>query len=173
MKKDTRLYNVIFPFWLLLFLPITWLWFAILPANFVIDLLVVLFTLKFLKVENRKETIKKVIFKVWIMGFVADIIGSVLMFVTSCMMETPNKAFNEWWNHNVTNPVCYNPFENIFAFLVVTLFVAFVGYLIYVINLKWCLKKVDLSPEHKKRVALNLAIFTAPYLFYLPTMWFY
>ena len=173
MKKSTKLYNVIFPFWLLVSFPITWIWFAVLPANLVIDFLVVFFTLNFLKVENRKEIAKKVIFKVWIMGFVADIIGSFFMFATACMMETKNEAFDEWWYENVTNSVCYNPFENIFAFLLVTVFVAFVGFLIYEFNLRWCLKKTDLSPEHKKRVALNLALFTAPYLFYLPTMWFY
>ena len=173
MKKDTRLYNIIFPIWLLIAFPITWLSFIILPANFAIDFLVVFLTLKSLGVENRKEISKKVIFKVWVMGFVADIIGAVLMFVTACMFYTSYEPLDDWWYDYITNAVCYNPFENIFAFLVVTLFVALVGYLIYVINLKWCLKKVDLSPEHKKRVALNLAIFTAPYLFYLPTMWFY
>lgn len=173
MKKNTRLYNVIFPFWLLVSFPISWLSFIILPANFVIDFSVVFFTLKFLKVDNFKEITKKVIFKVWLMGFVADIIGSVLMFVTSCMMETHNKVFDDWWYENITNSVCYNPFENIFAFLIVTVFVAFVGFLIYEINFRWCLKKADLTVEQKKRVALNLAFFTAPYLYYLPTMWFY
>lgn len=170
MDKNTKLYNVIFPFWLLIIFPITWI--IVLPANFIIDLLVVLFTLRFLKVENRKSIIKKVILKVWIMGFVADIIGSILMFFFTCI-ETNNEAFNRWWYENIQNSVCYNPFENIFAFLVVTIFVAFVGFLIYLINVRWCLKKVDLTAEQKKRVALNLALFTAPYLYYLPTMWFY
>ena len=173
MKKGTRLYNVIFPIWLLIAFPVTWLSFIILPANFAIDFLVVFLTLKFLGIENRKEISKKVILKVWVMGFVADIVGAVLMFVTACMIETKNKAFDDWWYENITNSACYNPFENIFAFLFVTIFVALVGFLIYEINLRWSLKKADLPFEHKKRVALNLALFTAPYLFYLPTMWFY
>ena len=173
MNKNTKLYNVIFPFWLLVSFPISWIFLIVFPANFAIDFLVVLLSLKFLKVENFKEIAKKVIFKVWIMGFVADIIGSVLMFTVACMMETKNEAFNDWWYENVTNSVCYNPFENIFAFLIVTVFVAFVGFLIYEMNFRWCLKKADLTFEQKRRVALNLAFFTAPYLFYLPTMWFY
>lgn len=38
MKKDMKLYNVIFPIWMLFFLPPVRL--VVLPANFVIDSLV-------------------------------------------------------------------------------------------------------------------------------------
>ena len=126
MKKGSRLYNVIFPIWLLVAFPVTWLSFIILPANFAIDFLVVFLSLKFLGVENRKEISKKVILKVWVMGFVADIIGAVLMFVTACMLEFPNDALNDWWYENITNSACYNPFENVFAFLFVSFFVTLV-----------------------------------------------
>ena len=44
MKKDTTLYNVFFPIWLMmLFPPVI---FAALPANFLIDLAVLWLTLK-------------------------------------------------------------------------------------------------------------------------------
>lgn len=40
MNKQVRLYNLMFPFWLLVFVPMAWL--AVLPLNFLIDSLVLL-----------------------------------------------------------------------------------------------------------------------------------
>ena len=42
-NKPVKLYNAIFPIWILIIFPTTWL--IVLPANFVIDLLVMLITL--------------------------------------------------------------------------------------------------------------------------------
>ena len=47
-NKPVKLYNAIFPIWILIIFPTTWL--IVLPANFVIDLLVMLITLKCMKV---------------------------------------------------------------------------------------------------------------------------
>ena len=46
-------------------------------------------------------------------------------------------------------------------------------YNVILFNSKWCLKKANLDAGQKKKVALSLAVFTAPYLFYLPTKWFF
>ena len=59
-----------------------------------------------------------------------------------------------------------------FAFFWVTGCVLLTAFLIYRLNLGWCLKKADLDDGQKKKIALSLAVFTAPYLFYLPTVWF-
>ena len=45
--------------------------------------------------------------------------------------------------------------------------------LIYVFNDKIALRKLEVEEPIRKRVARNMAIFTAPYLFFLPTIWFY
>ena len=71
-KYETKLYNVIFPIWLLIILPVTWI--VVLPVNFIIDLLVVTLTLKFMKIQKIKSTIKAVILKFWIFGFISDIL---------------------------------------------------------------------------------------------------
>ena len=42
MKRDEKLYNVLFPLWFLLLVPISWL--IVIPANFVIDPLALLLT---------------------------------------------------------------------------------------------------------------------------------
>lgn len=79
MQKGVKLYNIIFPIWLLWILPVTWV--VVLPANFLIDLLVVVITMKFLDVSEIKTKIRGTIWKVWIMGFVADFIGTFAVFL--------------------------------------------------------------------------------------------
>ncbi len=169
-RRDTTLYNVIFPVWMLWLFPLAWL--AVLPANFAIDLLVVALAMQALHVPDIRRNAKAVILRVWLMGFVADLIGTALMFLVNvpAFQGTP---FGTWWYENLTNAVSFNPFENVYAVLWVTLCVAVSGICIYWFNRKFCLKKAGLDERQTHRLALSLAVFTAPYLFYLPTAWFY
>ena len=50
------------------------------PANFAIDVLVVVLKMKLLKVSDIKRNAKIMILCVWIMGFIADFIGTIAMF---------------------------------------------------------------------------------------------
>lgn len=169
--KKVKLYNIIFPIWLLWLVPVTWI--VVLPANFLIDLLVVVLAMKALKITDIKQNAKRVILKVWIMGFVADFIGTFAMFMSNLIDFDARTEFGKWWISNISNAVSYNPFENFFSFIWVTVCVALTACLIYIINDKWCLRKADFSDEQRRRVALSLAVFTAPYLFFLPTECFF
>lgn len=173
MKKNNNvtLYNLLFPIWLLWLFPLTWI--VILPANFIIDLLVVTVTLKILKVPDIKQKVKPVIFKVWIFGFIADFIGTIAMFLSGVINFDYQTKLGKWWYENISNAVSYNPYHSIFAVLWVTASVAITAFCIYLFNLKICLKKSDLELAIKKKLSLSLAIFTAPYLFFLPTKWIY
>jgi len=160
-SKEIRLYNVIFPIWMLWFIPATWI--LILPANFVIDLAVLFFTLKYLKVEERGQIAKKCILRVWICGFLADIIGSIFMFLP-ILLDV---------DADFVNSIAMNPFESIWAMIYTTIALMIAGGCIYLLNLKFCLNKSGLELAQKKKVALVMAVITAPYLYYLPTAWFY
>ena len=76
-KNDVKLYNVIFPIWLLWLFPVTWI--VVLPGNFIVDLLVVVLTMKWLKIKDIKGKTKSVILKVWVFGFLADFIGTAAL----------------------------------------------------------------------------------------------
>lgn len=171
MKKQICFNNVIFPIWLLWLIPVTWI--VILPANFIIDLAVIVLTLKYLKEEDIKNKAKSVIFKTWMLGFTADFIGTAIMFLSNIIDFDMNTSFGKWWYHNITNAVAYSPFDNLYSFLWVSISVAAAGFLIYVFNFKIAFKKLDIEIEKKRKLALSMAIFTAPYLFYIPTAWFY
>lgn len=79
MKKDVKLYNMIFPLWTLFFLPPAWL--VVLPANFVIDSLVFRLAAKVSKLQGVASLYKKSILKIWGFGFLADIIGAAFLFL--------------------------------------------------------------------------------------------
>lgn len=164
-KKGCRLYNIIFPIWMLWLFPVTWI--IVLPANFGIDLLVTVICFKLMHVEGIKDKLKKRIWAIWGFGFLADFIGTAVMFIPNLIDG------NVWWINNIANPVCFNPFENIYSFLWATGCVLISGICIYFLNSRIALKNTGLEDSRIKRTALALAVFTAPYLFYLPTAWFY
>lgn len=173
MKTNTgvKLYNLIFPIWLLWLIPTTWI--VVLPANFLIDLAVVLLTLKFLHVSDAKKITKSIIVKVWVFGFIADFIGTAAMFMSNIIDFDYQTHFGKWWYENITNAVSYNPFDSIYAFIWATVCVVITAYCIYFFNYKISLKKAELSNDLRKKLALSLSILTAPYIFYLPTAWFF
>lgn len=168
-KQEIRLYNLIFPIWLLWLFPITWI--AVLPANFIIDSLVVTISLKLLKVNTIKQHYKKIILKVWGFGFLSDFIGTAFMLLALFMENLwgENTPFSKWWYEHITNPVSYNVFGSIWAVIWVTICVLISSFCIYVFNYKISLKKLEIEDSSKKKLAIALAVFTAPFLFYIPT----
>lgn len=159
-----KLYNVLFPIWFLIIFPTMWLF--VLPANFLIDTVVLCICLKALKITNINEVYKKSILKVWIFGFIADIIGSALLVCTQFI------SVNSFLSDIIT-ALAYNPFSNIYAFLITIFAIVISGILIYVFNFKISFKKVDIDEKSKKRIAICLAVFTAPYLFLYPSSLLY
>lgn len=170
-SKGIKLYNVIFPIWIVWLIPLTWI--LVVPANFIIDLAVILITLKLLKVTDIKSNAKATILRVWIFGFIADFIGTAFMFLGYIVDFGSHELLNDWWYKYITQPIGFNPFDSVFAVLWVTLAVVIAGVCIYLFNFHFCLNKSSLDKKQKKKLALALAILTAPYTFYLPTEWFY
>jgi hypothetical protein len=170
-KKSVKLYNLIFPIWLLWLIPITWI--VVLPANFLMDLAVVVLTMKYLQVQDIKQNARSVILKVYIFGFFSDFIGTVLMFTSNIIDFNYETELGKWWYKNISNAVSYNPFESVYAVLWVTVCVIITAIFIYLFNYRYCLKKSNLNDDQKKKLALSLAIFTAPYLFFYLRLGFF
>lgn len=171
MGKEIRFYNVLFPLWFLLIFPITWL--VVLPANFLIDSTVLLIILKILKEQHILECYKKIIIKVWMFGFLADFIGAGLMCLTQINIFAEESNIRDWWLQYITNPVAYNPLDNPYSFLYVVLVITLAAVFIYIFNLKFSLKNLETDIAAKKRIALSLAISTAPYILLYPSQLLY
>lgn len=172
-KHGIVLYNMIFPLWLLWIFPVTWI--VVLPANLLIDLLVLSLSMRCLKLDGRKEIAKKAVLKVWIAGFVSDFIGTIMM-VCAVLIDSfldYQSPLGAWWYENMTNAVSLNPFETLPAFLWTAACILISGICIYQLNFRLALKKAMPDTAIRKKLALSLAVFTAPYLFLLPTAWFF
>ena len=163
--KEERLYNIIFPIWLLVAIPP--IVFITLPLNFAIDFAVLFYTMKYLKIEGAKEKTKSVIWEVWSYGFLSDIIGGVFMLLVY-FLEDFFPAYGDWLYENLGKAVMFNPFESIWGFLWICTCLLIVGLCIYFFNLKKSFKSLDIPYEDKKKLALSLAILTAPYLYFIP-----
>jgi hypothetical protein len=147
-KKQIRLYNVLFPVWMLVTMPV--IWYIVIPGNFIIDSLVLILALKALKVENRKSFYKKHIFLVFGFGFLSDILASLPMW---------GGVVLEWGGIYGDSPLLTVPG------------VVLAGVLIYVFNYFITFRKQE-KPLRKK-LSLTLAVATAPYTFLIPSAWVY
>lgn len=156
MRKDIKLYNMIFPMWSLYFFGLFFLpfWLILLPANFIVDTVVLLLMFYWVRVEEKKPLYWKTIWKSWGFGFLADFVASGILIGISDL-----EAFS-------FNVYTMNPGSVLFT----TVGVALAGVLIYFFHRKFIWKKIDMEEEQKKKIALGMAVLTAPYLMYLPPM---
>ena len=148
MKKEIRLYNVLFPLWMLLLFPQMWL--IVLPGNFLIDSLVFLISMKVLDVQNKKEQYKNKILKIFGIGLLSDMVGAAFLFVMMMGFEL-GRMGDELY---LTVP----------AMLISAILIFILNYFV---TFKSYEKKVRL------KLALTFAIVTAPYTFLFPSSWLY
>jgi hypothetical protein len=171
MGKEIKFNNVLFPLWFLLIFPITWL--VVLPANFLFDSAVLLVTFKIIKEQYIFNSYKLIIVKVWLFGFLADFLGAGLLFLTQIDIFAHESVIGDWWFKHIANPVAYNPFDNPYSLIYVLLAIVLAAVFIYVFNLKFSLKNLQADIAAKKKIALSLAIFTAPYILLYPSYLLY
>ena len=146
-NKPVRLYNVLFPLWFLMIFPVMWL--IVLPGNFLIDSLVLIISLRVLKIGERKSWYKRHILPIFGFGLLADVIGAAFLFLMM-VLEVYNFD-NEPW---LTIPAMLLSAGLIFVF---NYFVTF--------------RKAE--QPIRLRLALTFAIVTAPYTFLVPSSWLY
>ena len=166
MKKQIKLYNVIFPIWLLLIFPQTWL--VSIPTNFIIDLTVVVVAMKLLKINDIKLYAKKSILNVVVFGFLSDIIGGLFMLLPNFIYSSVPNNISDWMYRHILTAAMYDPFSSLWGFLYVVFCIVISSVFIYLFNSKLSFNKTEISIIEKKKISLALAIVTAPYLFLIP-----
>lgn len=164
MRREIRLYNVIFPIWMLFLFPQVLL--VVLPANLAIDCLVLVLALLALKHGGKREVCKRLWWKFWLLGFAADGVGVLWMLLG--FLPFQNDALSPLWNDTLRY-IMHNPFGHPAAFLWTLAGVALSGVCIYFFD-KRAMRSCDvLSEAEKHTIALVMAIVTAPWLFFIPT----
>lgn len=169
MKKVKRLYNLIFPIWFLLFFPPVIL--LTIAGNYIIDSLVILVCFYCFKLKSLgfdlKLYYKESIFKVWGYGFLADIIGAGILFVFGLLGDRIGLSYE------LTSAICYDPFSKPQAVLIIFGAILVSALFIFLFNYKFSFKNLIEEKVLRFKIALTLAIVTAPWTFLLPTKWFY
>lgn len=146
--KRKKLYNVLFPIWILMFYPITWL--IVIPGNFIIDSVVLFFGMYILKMSLKTQVYKKSILKVFLFGMLADIIGTLYMFIVGFVFETAQYGDEP----QLTIPG-----------------VIIASVMIFVFNYFITFRKMEKKP--RLILSILIAILTAPYTFLIPSDWIY
>lgn len=168
MNNKDKLYNVIFPVWFLWLVPPVILVVAL--GNFVVDSLVLFLAYRLFVAQREScgfgSLYRQCIVKVWLFGFLADIIGTIPLIG---LMATDLSPFS----YEVESAIMWNPWTNIVAVLFVFGCVVLAGALVFVFNHRFALKKAISNPRVRFKTAVLLAVLTAPYTLLLPTEWFY
>lgn len=146
MKNDIKLYNVLFPLWLILAIPPISL--GVIIFNFLFDSLILLIGMKKYNIAEKGKFYKKHILKIVLFGFLADIIGSIYMFVLMYFFRIGSMGDE--------------------LYLTIQGFIISVV-LIFVFNYYITFKKDMLRLE----LSLLFATFTAPYTFFIPSSLLY
>lgn len=147
-NRTVKLYNVLFPLWMLLLFPQMWL--VVLPGNWLIDSLVLVAAMFALKLTEKWSFYKRHILSIYGFGMLADVIGAAYMFLLTWKFEVGTMGDE--------------PYLTIPALILSAI-------LIFVFNYFVSFRKED----KKIRWAMSLifAIATAPYTFLVPSSWLY
>ena len=147
-NKNIKLYNVLFPFWMLLLFP--QMWAIVLPGNFIIDSIVFIISMFALKMTEKKQFYKRHIFQIWGFGMLSDIVGAAYMFLLMWAFEVGSMGDELY----LTIPA-----------LIIS------AALIFVLNYFVTFRKSD--KVLRLKLALTFTIVTAPYTFLIPSSWLY
>ncbi len=144
-EKTIKLYNMIFPLWMLMWFPHLILF--VLPANFIIDSLVFVLSLMILKVGDKGRWYRNHIFGIFGCGMLADFTGAAFMvFLTFVGVGSRGDELY------LTVP---------------GLLVA--AAMIFIFDYFFTFKKAD--GKLRFRLSLIFAVVTAPYTFLVPSGW--
>ena len=167
-KSDNKIYNILLPIWLIIFFP-SWLWLLLIPANYLIDRIVLMWSLgdmpeKGLFCRNHN-------WKICLAGFASDYAGAILLFALNQLMFGMNDDVNSFIS-KAADGLMLNPFSNVLSLVIMIAAIVLSTVCIYKLD-KSILTKAGLDIDQAKKSAIRLAIITAPYVYLIPSEWFY
>lgn len=160
-KHPIRTYNILLPIWLLVWFP-SWLWLLLIPANYLLDRIVLHWSLKGL--DDRNAFCRRTAWRICAAGFLSDFVGSAFLIGVQVLLSFINSDMAD----SVADSLMSNPSGNIGALACALLAIAVAGLCIYLLD-RWILNAAGLDRERARRSALRLALITAPYLFLFPS----
>ena len=163
-NNSTKIYNILLPLWLLIFLP-SYLWLILIPLNYIIDRVVLRWSLG--DMPDKGLFCRKHTWKICLAGFLSDLAGALILLIISIPLADLNEKL-----YDLGHAIMFDPFSNLLGLLIVVASIAVSAACIYLLD-KWILRRAGLDPEQVKRSAFRLALITAPYLYLFPSRLLY
>ena len=160
--------DLVIPFWVFWAFPPYWI--VIIPITAILCSIVMYVALEKLKIKNYFRIFRKTIIKTTFLGFLCDYIVVVLIYTLESRLNyiNPKSDFYVWYKNIFLRALERNPFLNVFALVVLCSIILLLRILNYQLNKRFTFSKLDIEEENKKKLALAIAIFTAPYIFLIP-----
>ena len=172
MKRETRLYNVIFPIWILMFWPSPPVFLVTLFGNLAIDCAVVALALLALRHSAKGAVLRRCWWKVWLYGFLSDVIGAVWLaagLFGAWALDADGTAAG--WVSDFAMAMTVNPFRHPLALAWTAVGTAVAGVCSYFFDRRAFRHIPELDGRQSHILALTLALVTAPWLFFIPIYW--
>lgn len=116
---------------------------------------------------NLKDFYKRSILKVWLYGFLADMIGAAILFA-AVMGENLFGLSNE-----LVTAINFDPFSHPLAIVIVISAILVAAIFIFIFNYKYTFENLIAEKSLKFKMAITVALLTMPWTFLLPTKWLY
>ena len=97
--------------------------------------------------------------------------GAILLFALNQLMFGMNDDVNSFIS-KAADGLMLNPFSNVLSLVIVIAAIVLSAVCIYKLD-KSILTKAGLDIDQAKKSAIRLAIITAPYVYLIPSEWFY
>lgn len=163
MKKNQRLYSLIFPVWAVFLFPSAW--FAVLPLNLLIDGCLLFVILRLARVENIRAAFFKNVLKVWIFGLLSSCVGFMAQMIPFAFRGSERAA-------EISLALSQNPFTDIYAVLLSVLSIIISAAICFLLNFKLTFSKADYTKKVRLFASLVFSVITAPYTLLIPTVLF-
>lgn len=164
-RRRGTLYNILLPLWLLVWFP-SWLWLLLIPANYLIDRVVLRWSLKGL--AERDDFCRRHTWKVCLAGFASDLVGSLMLLAAYLVIGRGDSGLA----HDIVYGLGFNPFGHPMALFITLAATVVAGLCIYGLDLR-ILRAAGLDVGQAHSSAARLALITAPYLFLFPSALLY
>ena len=162
--KSVKLYNILLPLWLIIFLP-SYLWLGLIPLNYIIDRVVLRWSLG--DMPDKGLFCRKHTWKICLAGFFSDLVGSLILLGISIPASEKGERL-----YDIGHAIMFDPFADPVGLLIVAACIVVSAVCVYFLD-KWILGMAGLEPGQVKRSAIRLALITAPYLYLFPSRLLY
>ena len=104
MKSDSsvKIYNILLPLWLIIFLP-SYLWLVLIPLNYIVDRVVLRWSLG--DMPDKGRFCRKHTWKICVAGFLSDLVGALILLGVSIPVSEISEKFFDIWHAIMLDPL--------------------------------------------------------------------